>query len=66
TEQTRYEQGVMISMVDENGKLVPLQNNQRDITPCPILIRKGLDVHKIMAIMSNIFTTWDYRHGNYY
>ncbi|OKP02927.1 L-threonylcarbamoyladenylate synthase [Xenorhabdus eapokensis] len=66
TEQTRYEQGVMVSMVNENGQLVPLQQGQRDITPCPVLIRKGLDVHKIMAIMSDIFTTWDYRHGNYY
>jgi len=63
---TRYEQGVMVSLVDDQGKLVPVQNGERGIFPCPVLIRKGLDVHKIMAIMSDIFTTWDYRQGNYY
>lgn len=63
---TRYEQGVMVSMVDDNGKLVPEQKGQRDVTPCPVLIRKGLDVNRIMALLADTFTTWDYRHGNYY
>lgn len=66
SEKTRYEQGVMVAMVDEQGKLVPEQKGERNITPCPILIRKGLDVDKIMSMLSDTFTTWDYRHGNYY
>lgn len=66
SEKTRYEQGVMVAMVDETGKLVPEQKGERNITPCPVLIRKGLDVDKIMSMMSDIFTTWNYRHGNYY
>ncbi len=65
-EATRYEQGVMISMVDQDGKLVPEQKGERKISPCPVVIRKGLDVHKIMSITSDIFTSWDYRHGDYY
>ncbi|MFS2223110.1 L-threonylcarbamoyladenylate synthase [Pantoea sp. B65] len=64
--KTRYEQGVMVSMVDAAGKLVPEQKGERKVTPCPVLIRKGLDVDKIMSMMSDIFTTWDYRHGDYY
>lgn len=66
TEDTRYEQGVMVSMVDNDGNLVPEQRGERKVTPCPILIRKGLDVNKIIALMSNSFNTWDYRHGDYY
>lgn len=65
-EKTRYEQGVMVSMVDSNGKLIPEQKNERHVLPCPVLIRKGLDVDKIMTMLSGIFTTWDYRHGDYY
>ncbi|KOC90884.1 L-threonylcarbamoyladenylate synthase [Winslowiella iniecta] len=64
--KTRYEQGVMVSMVDAEGQLVPQQHGERKVTPCPILIRKGLDVEKIMAMMSETFTSWDYRHGDYY
>ncbi|MGC6388790.1 L-threonylcarbamoyladenylate synthase [Ewingella sp. S1.OA.A_B6] len=66
SEKTRYEQGVMVSMVDADGKLIPEQKGQRNVTPCPMLIRKGLDVDKIMSMMSDIFQTWDYRQGNYY
>ncbi|XP_037034018.1 uncharacterized protein LOC119072822 [Bradysia coprophila] len=66
SEESRYEQGVMVSMVDENGKLVPEQKGERNIIPCPVIIRKGLHVDKIMSMMSDVFTTWDYRHGNYY
>ncbi|WEV54841.1 Sua5/YciO/YrdC/YwlC family protein [Leuconostocaceae bacterium ESL0723] len=63
---TRYEQGVMVSMVDEKGQLIPEQNGKVGVTPAPVVIRKGLDVDKIMKIMSDIFNTWDYRHGFYY
>ncbi|MGB2511055.1 L-threonylcarbamoyladenylate synthase [Leuconostoc suionicum] len=66
TLDTRYEQGVMVSMVDETGKLIPEQNGAVGIQPAPIVIRKGLDVDKIMKIMSDIFSSWDYRHGFYY
>ncbi|MGV3344609.1 L-threonylcarbamoyladenylate synthase [Enterobacteriaceae bacterium LUAb1] len=66
SEKSRYEQGVMISMVDSHGKLIPEQKGERNVFPCPVLIRKGLDADKIMSIMSDIFTTWDYRHGEYY
>ena len=65
-ENTRYEQGVMVSMVDEKGKLVPEQKGQRLISPVPILIRKGLDVDKIMFNLSEHFLSWDYRQGHYY
>ncbi|WP_455845959.1 L-threonylcarbamoyladenylate synthase [Pantoea agglomerans] len=64
--KVRYEQGVMVSMVDSEGRLIPQQNGERKITPCPVLIRKGLDVDKIMALLSEIFPSWDYRHGDYY
>jgi hypothetical protein len=64
--KVRYEQGVIVSMVDSEGRLIPQQNGERKITPCPVLIRKGLDVDKIMALLSDIFPSWDYRHGDYY
>ncbi|MBA0204831.1 MULTISPECIES: L-threonylcarbamoyladenylate synthase [Pectobacterium] len=63
---TRYEQGVMVSMVDTDGQLIPEQKGRRSVYPCPTLIRKGLDVDKVMSLLSDIFTTWDYRHGDYY
>ena len=66
TIETRYEQGVMVSFVDKEGKLVPTQGAERSISPAPVLIRKGLDVDKIMDILSNTFNSWDYRHGEYY
>ena len=65
-EHTRYEQGVMVSMVDEAGTLVPEQNGNRMVSPAPILIRKGLDVDKIMVLLSDHFLSWDYRQGQYY
>lgn len=65
-EQNRYEQGVMISMVDADGKLIPLQNHSRDVYPVPILIRKGLNVDKITMNLVDSFASWDYRHGQYY
>lgn len=66
TLETRYEQGVMISMVDENGALVPEQKGERLTTPAPVFIRKGLDTDKIMNLLSDHFLSWDYRHGAYY
>ncbi|MEM9854421.1 MAG: Sua5/YciO/YrdC/YwlC family protein [Pseudomonadota bacterium] len=66
TMETRYEQGVMVSMVDAEGALVPLQNGDRDVSPGPVLIRKGLACTEIMALMSEHFISWDYRHGHYY
>ncbi|MBZ5763415.1 Sua5/YciO/YrdC/YwlC family protein [Rhizobium sp. VS19-DR104.2] len=63
---TRYEQGVMISMVDPDGKLVPEQRGQRSVQPAPTLIRKGLDVDRIMSNLASQFESWNYRHGEYY
>ncbi|MEL6171135.1 MAG: Sua5/YciO/YrdC/YwlC family protein [Pseudomonadota bacterium] len=65
-EKTRYEQGVMVSAVDAEGKLVPVQNGDRDVSPAPVLIRKGLACTEIMELMSEYFISWDYRHGHYY
>jgi tRNA A37 threonylcarbamoyladenosine synthetase subunit TsaC/SUA5/YrdC len=66
SESTRYEQGVMISMVDSSGKLIPEQKRQRSVQPGPVVIRKGLDINCIMSILSDLFLSWDYRHGTYY
>ena len=66
TVDTRYEQGVMVSMVDKDGKLVPEQKGERSISPCPILIRKGLDLDNILKNLTDCFPSWDYRHGEYY
>ena len=66
SEETRYEQGVMISMVDADGNLIPEQKGERGILPAPILIRKGLSVDKIINLLSDHFNTWDYRQGAYY
>jgi len=65
-ESSRYEQGVMVSMVDESGHLVPGQNHQRGVSPVPTLIRKGLNVDETMSHMARLFSSWDYRHGEYY
>lgn len=66
TPETRYEQGVMVSFVDENGNLVPEQHGQRDVTPAPMLIRKGVYLPQILENLSACFNSWDYRHGHYY
>ena len=65
-EHTRYEQGVMVSMVDADGNLIPQQRGRRSIQPGPVVIRKGLDVDKIISMLSDLFPSWDYRHGTYY
>jgi tRNA A37 threonylcarbamoyladenosine synthetase subunit TsaC/SUA5/YrdC len=64
--ETRYEQGVMVSMVDSTGTLIPLQDGRRSVVPAPTLIRKGLDVDRIMGLLADTFTSWDYRQGEYY
>jgi len=56
----------MVSMVDSSGTLIPVQDGQRSITPAPTLIRKGLDVDRIMGLLADTFTSWDYRQGEYY
>ncbi len=38
TIETRYEQGVMVSMVDKDGKLIPEQGGQRSISPAPVVL----------------------------
>merc|ERR1712118_263303 len=59
----RYEQGVMVSLVDDSGRLVPEQNGKRGVTPAPTLIRKGLACEQIMAMMSECFLSWDFRRA---
>lgn len=54
--KTRYEQGVMVSMVDTKGQLIDI----------PTVIRKGLAVEQIMLEMSHIWKQFDYRQGAYY
>ncbi len=66
TENDRYEQGVMVSMVDAEGRLVPEQHGERSVLPAPQLIRKGLALDRIMMMLATSFPTWDYRHGEYY
>ena len=66
SENTRYEPGVMVSMVDVDGKLVPEQRGQRSVQPGPVVIRKGLELDRIMLILSDLFPSWNYRHGDYY
>lgn len=66
TIETRYEQGVMVSFVDEDGKLVPEQGQQRSVKPAPVVIRKGLDIERILSHLSDTYHSWDYRHGEYY
>jgi len=65
-ESSRHEQGVMVSMVDASGVLVPEQRGKRSIVPCPTLIRRGLDCGRIMENLAEFFPSWDYRHGEYY
>jgi hypothetical protein len=66
SEHTRYEQGVMVSMVDADGNLIPQQRGRRSIRPGPVVIRKGLNIDRIMPLLSDSFQSWDYRHGTYY
>ena len=36
------------------------------VSPCPVVIRKGLAIDRIMMHLADGFNTWDYRHGEYY
>ena len=56
----------MVSMVDKDGKLIPEQGGTRSTSPAPVVIRKGLDIDKIMMHLSDTFNSWDYRQGEYY
>ncbi|CZC70502.1 translation factor [Streptococcus pneumoniae] len=56
----------MVSMVDKNGKLIPEQRGARSTSPAPVVIRKGLDIDKIMMHLSDTFNSWDYRQREYY
>jgi hypothetical protein len=56
-EDTRHEQGVMVSFVDAEGRLVPEQHGQRGVSPAPALIRTGLSADRIMHHLSERFTT---------
>lgn len=66
SQETRYEQGAMVSLVDVDGNLIPEQHGERSATTTPVLIRKGLDVDRIMMNLSSIFPSWNYRQGEYY
>lgn len=67
TVETRYEQGIMISFVDKDGKLFEDQApDSRSVEPCPVVIRKGLYLERIMLHLSEGFNSWNYRHGEYY
>ena len=63
---TRYAQGVMVSMVDDAGRVVPEQHGERGVTPCPTVIRKGLAIDRILPLLAEHFTSFDYRQGQYY
>ncbi|VOI03421.1 translation factor [Streptococcus pneumoniae] len=45
----------MVSMVDKDGKLIPEQGGARSTSPAPVVIRKGLDIDKIMMHLSDTF-----------
>lgn len=65
--ETRYEQGVMVSMVDKDGQLLADQDpGERSSDNRPVLIRKGLYNEEIMDLLSQSWNSWDYRHGEYY
>lgn len=65
--ETRYEQGVMVSFVDDDANLIPDQDlSERSHDKRPVLIRKGLYVDQIMDYLSSYWNSWDYRHGQYY
>ncbi|AXR74831.1 Sua5/YciO/YrdC/YwlC family protein [Auritidibacter ignavus] len=66
TVETRWEQGVMVSFVDDQGTLVPEQKGERDVTPAPMLIRKGVYLDQILRNLSDHFLSWDFRQGHYY
>ncbi len=64
--ENRYEQGVMVSFVDDDGCLVPEQRGARGVLPAPTLIRGGLSQDRIVANLAAQLATWNYRHGQYH
>jgi hypothetical protein len=66
TTESRCEQGVTVSMVDESGMLVPEQRGRRSVLPCPTLIRRGLDCDRVMDNLAATFPSWDHRQGTYH
>ena len=57
----------MVSMVDAEGKTHPrTRTGSRSVNTCPVVIRKGLDIDKIMMHLSDHFNSWNYRQGEYY
>lgn len=65
TVETRYEQGVMVSMVDQVGQLVK-DERTAPTDAVPVLIRKGLAVDRIMLNLADAYDVWEYHHGAYY
>ena len=55
----------MVSLVDQDGKLVKDEVESEADTK-PVLIRKGLDVDKIMMNLADFYNVWEYHHGAYY
>lgn len=62
----RYEQGVMVSMVDEKGSLIPMQESSVLVKPNPVFIRKGIYTSYILNSLAKNFNSWEYSHGSYY
>ncbi len=56
-ETTRMAQGVMVSFVNDEGKL----NGQP-----PVIIRKGLALDRIAVELARVYDSFDYRHGAYH
>jgi hypothetical protein len=53
-------------MVDADGRLIPQQRGKRSVQPGRVVIRKGLDLERILLLLSTIYPSWDYRQGTYY
>ena len=60
SDEDRYHQGVMVSMVDDSGQLIDAETGR------PKLIRTGLDADRIQENLDRVFPEWDYTHGQYY
>lgn len=43
---------------------MPEQGEQRSVSPCLIVIRKGLDIDKIVMHLSDSFSSWDFARAN--
>ncbi|SDE37155.1 tRNA A37 threonylcarbamoyladenosine synthetase subunit TsaC/SUA5/YrdC [Actinobaculum suis] len=66
TEESRWGQGIMVSMVDREGKLIPEQHGKRNVEPCPTFIRKGIYNEEVLEILVRRFNSWNFRQGAYY